>query len=704
MAPRKPSLLETHPDLAAQWHSDNTKTPDEVTAGAKYRAQWECPTDGYVWTALVCNRALNGTGCPLCSNRVVVAGINDLASKFPDLAKEWHPDNDKAPTEVSPGSSYRAKWVCHSGHVWNIPVCNRTGGNFSNGCPVCAGKAVASGVNDLASQHPELAKEWSPRNALSADEVSAGSHKKFEWVCAAGHIWEATVASRVKQGVGCGKCSGRHVDEGKTDLATLHPELVAQWSPENPKPASAYRPGSNYAASWVCAEGHPWKTSIANRTKQGTGCPVCGNKEVMQGVNDLATVRPDLAAQWGSGNTKTPAEVVSGSMYSAEWVCLKGHTWKALVSSRAKGNGCPYCSGRKAILGVTDIATTHPHLLAEWSPTNTFGLDGVSSGSDARGEWVCSAKGHTWVTQIKHRAIGGQGCPECARTNFSSKGEKELANFIRGLLPGEVILTTHRGITGAGEVDIYIPSMSLAFEFNGVYFHSDALGRDKLSHYNKFRACERAGVRLVVVWEDDWRDRRTVVEKMVAAKLRVSPRHIVGARSLIVDEGVPAVEATNFLSREHIQGSIRAARYFGLRDSHGDLCAVAAVSYRNGYAELSRYASVAPIPGAFPRLMAKVRRAARDHGAKAILTYSDNSVSDGKLYESNGFSRAGDVPPKYGVVWKSSRHHVSSLRRERFITDPDLKYVEGVRVIDLYAINNMHRYWDYGKVRWELAL
>lgn len=80
-----------------------------------------------MWEASVCNRALQGTGCLLCSNKVVVAGVNDLASKFSDIAAQWHPDNDKSPTEVSPGAGYRAKWVCRDGHVWTASVCNRTG-------------------------------------------------------------------------------------------------------------------------------------------------------------------------------------------------------------------------------------------------------------------------------------------------------------------------------------------------------------------------------------------------------------------------------------------------------------------------------------------------------------------------------------------------------------------------------------------------
>lgn len=704
MAPSKPTLDLTHPALALQWHSENSKLPSDVTSGSGYRAKWLCEKDGYTWDALVSNRAKNGSGCPLCANRVVVPGHNDLASKFPDIAAEWHPDNDKLPTEVSPGGAYRAKWICAKGHTWDIPVCNRTGSNSNSGCPVCAGKAVAPGVNDLASQYPHVAAEWSPENAKRADEVSEGSHMRAKWVCAEGHQWEATVETRTRGGLGCGKCSGRHVDTGVNDLATLHPEIAAEWGPENEKPASSYRPGSNYSAQWKCALGHTWRTTVANRTKQGTGCPTCSNKEVLAGFNDLSSIRPDLASQWCPGNTKSPAEVGVGSEYLAKWECPAGHTWDAVVVARTRmGTGCPYCSGRRAVEGLTDIATTHPHLLTEWSPTNTVPLSALTAGSDHRGEWVCAAKGHTWQTQVKHRALGGQGCPECARSAFSSKGEKELLSLIQSIVGAHDVLPTYRGVPNAGEVDVFVPSLNMAFEYNGVYYHSDALGRDPHSHFNKFRACKDAGVQLIVVWEDDWRDRRAVVEAMVRAKLGDKSIPPIGARKLSMDKCVKRGDADELLLTSHIQGAPMVGTvYVGLRDHNGELQAVAVGRRRGAHMVMERYASRVPVLGGLQRLLREMRYQARELGCLAVATYSDNSVSDGEVYARAGFARTADIRPKYGVVWKSTRHHSSTMDRDRFRKDPALKYTDGMRLVDLYRLNGMHRYWDYGKVRWEM--
>lgn len=49
------------------------------------------------------------------------------------------------------------------------------------------------------------------------------------------------------------------------------------------------------------------------------------------------------------------------------WICGRGHKWTASIEKRVTRNqGCPYCSGRVAIPGETDIATTNPELMFMW--------------------------------------------------------------------------------------------------------------------------------------------------------------------------------------------------------------------------------------------------------------------------------------------------------------------------------------------------
>lgn len=102
-----------------------------------------------------------------------------------------------------------------------------------------------------------------------------------------------------------------------------------------------------------------------------------------------------------------------GSRKYAWWRCSQGHSWRARVYSVKAGCACPYCSGRNAIPGETDLATTHPELLMYWSEKNTLQPTQVTAGSCRKVWWVCD-KGHEWETLIPVVAVEGCGCPYCA--------------------------------------------------------------------------------------------------------------------------------------------------------------------------------------------------------------------------------------------------------------------------------------------------
>ena len=84
-------------------------------------------------------------------------------------------------------------------------------------------------------------------------------------------------------------------------------------------------------------------------------CPYCSGQKVLPGFNDLATVAPEIAAQWHPvlNGTLTPQMVTAGSNRKVWWICSEGHIWRAAVANRAlsgyKHTGCPVCAGRTSI-------------------------------------------------------------------------------------------------------------------------------------------------------------------------------------------------------------------------------------------------------------------------------------------------------------------------------------------------------------------
>lgn len=131
-------LATTHPEVAKEWYQpkNGNLTPSGVSYGSSKSVFWRCQKCGYEWTAKIANR-VNGRGCPCCSNKVVVKGVNDLATTHPKIAKEWYqPENGSlTPSDVTYGSGKKVKWICPKGHIYSATILHRTSGGTN--CPIC---------------------------------------------------------------------------------------------------------------------------------------------------------------------------------------------------------------------------------------------------------------------------------------------------------------------------------------------------------------------------------------------------------------------------------------------------------------------------------------------------------------------------------------------------------------------------------------
>jgi Probable Zinc-ribbon domain len=203
-------------------------------------------------------------------------------------------------------------------------------------------------------------------------------------------------------------------------MATTHPELAAEWHPvKNGKmSASEFVSGTNKRIWWVCEKGHEW-AATGNARSNGSGCPVCGNKKLETGYNDMVTTHPHLVSQWNFAKNVglEPSQVIAGSNKKVWWVCDKGHEWQISPNNRSRGSGCPVCEGLAVVVGVNDLATTHPELAAEWHPTKNGDVtpSQIVAGSGKRFWWLCD-KGHEWRTSGDNRS-NGKDCPYCSGRN-----------------------------------------------------------------------------------------------------------------------------------------------------------------------------------------------------------------------------------------------------------------------------------------------
>jgi hypothetical protein len=434
----KKSLAETYPEIAAEAHGWD---PTQISPGSGKKLNWKC-SNSHVWDALVSNRTNKGYGCPYCSNKRILPGFNDLKTKFPEIAAEadgWDP------TVIAPMSNKKMPWKCKSGHAWDAVIGNRTFKKY--GCPICSNQQLLSGFNDLKTKFPEIAEQahgWDP------SIVAPFNNDSKLWKCTKGHIWSSNVANRTIRGDGCAICSSHKTLEGYNDLMTTHPELAREAFGWN---ASDLSQASNKKRNWMCANGHVWEAPPSRRTS-GSGCPVCSNKVVKEGFNDLATDNGDLALEAYKWDPKT---LTRSSNKVMMWQCKLGHLWKASVGSRTAGNGCPTCGGKKALAGFNDLATKRPEIAKEaygWDPST------VTEGSTSKKQdWKCS-EGHIYKAAVANRSRG-QGCPYCAFQkvlpgfNDLATTHPHLVAFVDGWDASSVIAGTDKKLTWKCELGHY---------------------------------------------------------------------------------------------------------------------------------------------------------------------------------------------------------------------------------------------------------
>lgn len=253
--------------------------PYKLAPKSNIKVWWKCTKGGHEWEATISSRTAAKSGCPYCSGRRV-SGENNLAFKYPNVAREWHPFNNKnlTPFDVTPGTNKKVWWQCNQGHEWKASIADRKGGH---GCPYCTGKKTAKD-NSLAVLFPNLVKEWHTElnNDLKPTLVTPGSRRKIFWTCQYRHIWTASIYSRTKNGHGCPYCAGQRATK-ENNLATKYPQIAKEWHPtKNSFPPEEATPRSNKKVSWKCNNGHEWEATIKSRTRgKGQpgvgGCPIC---------------------------------------------------------------------------------------------------------------------------------------------------------------------------------------------------------------------------------------------------------------------------------------------------------------------------------------------------------------------------------------------------------------------------------------------
>ena len=229
-------------------------------------------------------------------------------------------------------------------------------------------------------------------------------------------------------------------------------------------------------------------------------------KQATVGVNDLESQFPKVAEYWDyekNGGVK-PSEVFAHSNKLAYWKCNKcGFSWKSKISNRVRlgKGGCPACSGKALLPGFNDLETTHPGIAKEWDYELNYPLTpkDIMHGSAKEDYWICLNGHGSYKKSPNKRTSQNSGCPECNRGRQSSFAEQALFYYVKKAYPDAI--NRYKEIFQNGmELDIYIPSISLAIEYDGVAFHKhNKLEREQ----RKYHICQQHKIKLLRIKEEE---------------------------------------------------------------------------------------------------------------------------------------------------------------------------------------------------------
>lgn len=523
----------------------------------------------------------------------------------------------------------------------------------------------------------------------------------LSWVCPKNpkHKWREIVHRRNPRGraLGCPYCAGKRVFPGDNDIASIHPELITMWSEKNEFSPQEITKFSKKKMILHCKQNHTF-TITAGNYSIGKRCPYCAKKKIDEQYN-VSISHPEIKKFWHHENP--PIEkYASSSRTKVKFKCPHDskHEWSVQVESQAKRNRCPYCSGHFITIGANDLKTTHPLIADEWDyENNKQKPEDYSYGSSEIVSWVCP-EGHNYLMDIVHRTCYSSGCRVCNETG------PEL--FVRNLLkttPYAKELVIHsRKIIRPLELDFYIPSRKIAFEVNGVYWHSNKF-LHKHYHADKHNKAKEAGVQLYTIWEDDIVKNPELIKKFILHKLGVAIETPIAARKTSIVE-INYQEAMHFLNKNHIQGSAVGNCYLGLRDGISqELVAVSVWSKIGTELSLQRYATSRPVPGGMGKMIHHAPRFLPGEST-SIVTFADKQVSNGGSYETLGFRVEKELRPDYKYLIGQKRIHKFNYRKERFKTDPDLKFESSMTESELATLNNLLRCYDAGKIKYRKDL
>lgn len=471
----------------------------------------------------------------------------------------------------------------------------------------------------------------------------------------------------------------------------------------------------HYFTGKPCKKGHIEKrfTSIGK-------CMACARLDAMAQHVHTTTKRRLYSTLEGFVQAAT---ALHEGKYSYEKAVYKGaHTLLVITcpehgdfeqnpTNHMQGKGCPTCgAARAAMLSVKSTKQFVYEAQKVWKEHFDYS-ETVYLGAHKKVFFRCVTHDSVVHQSPTNHLFGRNPCPKC--NHMRSAGEFEVYSYLSFLAN---TVSREKNILSPKELDIYLPNHGLAVEYCGVYWHShgsvEEERKNKKNHFNKYQACRRKNVRLLTVYEPEWKERKPAIKRLLRNAIGKSKGKVMARKCEL--RKVSNMEARAFYDKYHPQGGTGHGEHYALFWKDKMVACMRFVygandrgrNAQNRTWTLGRYATRITVTGGASRLF---KAFLVDHNPSEVKSFSDNRYFEGGMYSQLGFELEEELGPDY-QVWSPKLgllpkpHYQRRVLPKRIAdhkkdiafdpkTDPrteaEITYLMGAR-----------RIYDCGKKRW----
>lgn len=508
----------------------------------------------------------------------------------------------------------------------------------------------------------------------------------------------------------------------------------------------------------ICRKhGNFWQKPVYHL--RGHGCPICSNEK--RGPKKITTC--ELVERFCEvhGDKYDYSKVVyEGPKSKVTVICKEHGEFEQLPFAHLSGQGCPKCSGvglqcedyirrfrevhgdkydyskadiKKTKDKITIICPEHgeflqspqKHLLGQGCPEcakknrgikNSCGFEEfvhksilvhgdkyeyVAEGYrnlHSKVRIICPKHGE--FNQIAYDHLNGHGCPSCGVHN--SNGEKEIYEYVCGLVGRENVERHNRSILNGKEIDIFIPKLNIGIEYNGCIWHSTKFNKDKNYHLNKMLDCGKKGVSLIQIFEDEYlKSKNVVLSKIRSLCGCANELEKVQARKCacrIIDKSISKV----FLEKNHIQGYATAKVHIGCYNGDMLVGVMLFKEDKSGNWNMVRFASDIDkhCIGVGGKLM---KYFIENYNPESIKTFCDRrwTMNEDNLYSKLGFTLAEILLPDYRYVSDANPNRMHKFNFRKGILSKRYNLDEHISEREMCDDLGFYRVYDCGLYRYE---